>query len=186
MSGRVLLFAALLAWPMQPLDDAVREAAQGARRPWLEAPMHMVSDGGRPVLLVGAVAALASGSVGRAVLLETAIVLVPVNLVVELLKRATFRARPDGTRRRSNAAFPSSHAANAFAVAFVLARRWRKLTPAFIALAATVAWSRVYLDRHWLSDVVVAAAIGTGLAWLALIARERVRARHAGKASLAG
>ena len=148
--------------------------------------MHVVSDGGRPLLLAGAVVALASGTVGRVVLLETAIVLVPVNVVVELLKRATFRARPDGTHRRSNAAFPSSHVANAFAVAFVLARRWRMFTPGFIALAATVAWSRVYLDRHWLSDVVAAALLGSGLAWLALLAWERGRARRAGNESLAG
>ena len=186
MSGRFLLFAALLAWPTQPLDDAVREAAQGARRPWLEAPMQMVSNGARPLLLAGAVAALASGTVGRLVLMETAVALVPVNLVVELLKRATFRARPDGTRPRSNAAFPSSHVANAFAVAFVLARRWRKFWPGFLALAVTVAWSRLYLDRHWFSDVVCAAIVGAGLAWLVLLAWERWRARDAGAASRTG
>ena len=74
----------------------------------------------------------------------------------------------DGSRRRSNAGFPSSHAANAFALALVLSRRWRKLWPAFLALAVTVAWSRIYLDRHWTSDVVAGAVVGAGLAWLAL------------------
>ncbi len=177
MSARFVLIAALLAWPTQPLDEAARAAAQAARRPWLEAPMHFASDGARPLLVAGAVVALAAGTVGRAVLLETAVALVPVNIVTELLKRATFRARPDGSRQRSNAAFPSSHAANAFALALVLARRWRRLWPAFVALALAVAWSRVYLDRHWLSDVVAGAVLGAGLAWLALRAWEGWRAR---------
>jgi undecaprenyl-diphosphatase len=175
VSGRVLLLAALLAWPTQTWDDAVRSAAQASRRPWLEAPMHVVSDGARPLLVAGAVTALVAGAAGRAVLLETAVVLIPVNLTVELLKRVTFRARPDGTRRQSNAAFPSSHVANAFAVAFVLARRWRRLWPAVFPLAIAVAWSRIYLDRHWLSDVVAGALLGAGLAWLALLAWERWR-----------
>ena len=74
--------------------------------------MHFASDGARPVLVAGAVVALVAGPVGRAVLLESAVALVPVNIVVEALKRVTFRARPDGSRRRSNAGFPSSHAAN--------------------------------------------------------------------------
>jgi membrane-associated phospholipid phosphatase len=179
VSARLLLVVALLAWPTQPLDDAVRGAAQASRRPALEAPMHFASDGARPLLFAGAVVALVAGTAGRAVVLETAIALVPVNLVVEGLKRATDRARPDGSRRRSNAAFPSSHAANAFAIAFVVARRWRRLWPACFALALAVAWSRVYLDRHWLSDVVAGAALGVLLAWLALRAWSGWRTRRA-------
>lgn len=182
MSARFLLLVALFVWPTQSLDDAVRSAAQAARRPWLEAPMHFASDDARPLLIAGGVVALAAGAVGRAVLLETAVVLVPVNIVAELLKRATYRIRPDGSHRRSNAAFPSSHTANAFAVAFVLARRWRKLWPAFFALALTVAWSRIYLDRHWLSDVVAGAVVGAGLAWLTLRVWERWSSRRAQEA----
>jgi len=185
MNPRLLLLVTLLAWPTQPLDDAARAAAQAARRPWLEAPMHFASDGSRPLLIAGAVVALASGAVGRAVVLETAVVLVPVNLVVEGLKRLTFRARPDGTKRRSNAAFPSSHAANAFAVAFVFARRWRKLWPVWFAPALVVAWSRVYLDRHWLSDVVAGALLGASLAGIALWEWERWRTKRTREASTA-
>ena len=80
----------------------------------------------------------------------------------------TFRARPDGEHKRSNAAFPSSHAANAFAVATVIARRWRRATLPAFALAALVGWSRLYLNRHWLSDVVGGAALGIALTLLAL------------------
>lgn len=179
MIARPLAIALLLVWPGQGVDDACRALAQASRRPALEAPMHAVSDDARWALVAaGAVAALA-GPVGRAVLLEAAVVLVPVNLVVEGTKRLVDRARPDGTRKRSNASFPSSHAANAVAVAFVLSRRWRRGLPAFLALAALVAWSRLYLDRHWLSDVLAGAALGVLLGWGALALWRRLRAPRA-------
>ena len=93
-------------------------------------------------------------------------VLVPVNGVAEVLKLVVNRPRPDGERRRSNSSFPSSHAANAAALALVLGRRWRRLAPALWALTGIVAFSRMYLDRHFLSDVLCGAGIGLGLGWL--------------------
>ena len=185
MSSRALVLVALLGVvpgslpgaPWQPLDDAARTAVQHARRPWLEAPMHALTDGGRPLLVAGAIAALAAGTVGRTGLVESAVVLAPVNLVVEGLKWATYRARPDGSHRRSNAAFPSSHAANAFALAVVLGRRWRRAAAPLAILATLVAYSRMYLDRHWLTDVGAGAAIGALGAWLALWAWAALRAR---------
>ncbi len=165
VNGRALVVLALLAWPLQPLDDAARAVAQGARRPWLDRPMRLATEGGRPLLIAGAGVALVAGAAGRSLLAEAAIVLVPLNLVVEGVKYATWRERPDGTRRRTNASFPSSHAANAFAVAVLLARRWRRASAAFVLLATVVAASRLYLDRHWLSDVVVGAVLGAALAW---------------------
>lgn len=177
--ARAWLLALALAWPMQPLDDAVRTAVQSHRDPALERPMHLVSDLGRPLLLLTGAVALVSGAAGRALLVEAGVVLVPVNLAVESLKWVTWRARPDGTHRHGNAAFPSSHAANAFAVAVLLARRWRRAWPAWFALAALVGWSRIWLDRHWLSDVVTGALLGALLAWGALLALQRWRASRA-------
>ena len=175
MSARLLLLAALLALPWQDLDVAVQRASQAGRRPALEAPMHALSADSRPVLLVGMGVALLSGGLARAAAVEALVALVPVNLVVELTKRAVDRARPDGERRRSNAAFPSSHAANAFALAWVLARRWPRGWPAYFLLAAAIGWSRIYLNRHWATDVLVGAALGVALAELALQAWRRWR-----------
>src|SRR5262249_55018574 len=65
--------------------------------------------------------------------------------------------------------------ANAFAVAAVLTRRWRRSAiPAWLA-ALTVAYSRLYLDRHWFSDVAFALPLGVGGAVLAawVIGRRR-------------
>lgn len=172
----VLLLALTLTWPLQAFDDAGREWARSCRRPWLDTPMRLTSDKARLVLITGALAGVVSGATGRLVVGEVAVALVPVNLVVEGCKYALDRTRPDGARKRSNSAFPSSHAANAFAVATVLARRWRRGAPWFLAYATLVGFSRMYLDRHWASDVLGGAIIGVTLAWLVSRAFGRWRA----------
>lgn len=177
MTARVLMLLIVLAWPLQTLDEAIQRRVQAVRRPGLEAPMHAVSNAGRPVLMAGALAALAGGVAGRALLGECLVVLVPVNLAVEGLKYATHRTRPDGDTRRRNSSFPSSHAANAFAVAWVVSRRWRPGGALLFALAATVAFSRLYLNRHWFADVTTGALLGVGIALLVLRSWNGWRAR---------
>lgn len=165
MNARLLLVLLALSWPWQPFDDAVQAYVQSSRRPWLEGPMHAVTNGGRPLLVVAVGAGLLSGAAGRAVLLEAGVALVPVNLAVEGIKYATNRVRPNGDHDRRNSAFPSSHAANAFAVAVILARRWRRSAVPGFAVAALIAYSRMYLNKHWAVDVLVGSALGSALAY---------------------
>ena len=77
---------------------------------------------------------------------------------VQSLKIASERTRPDASNHWS---FPSGHAASAFATASVLDRRfgWKVGLPAY-ALGGYVAASRLTSSKHYLSDVVVGAAIG--------------------------
>lgn len=59
--------------------------------------------------------------------------------------------------------FPSGHAALAFSTASTLAlqyKRWYVAIPAYL-WAGTVAYSRLYLGKHYPSDVLAGAAIGT-------------------------
>lgn len=170
--------------PVQALDEAVRDAVQARRAPAVEGAARALTDIGRPAVVFGALLAIAvfDAAAGPATARLALAALLPANLAVEGLKRATFRARPDGEHRRSNAAFPSSHAANAFALALVLARRWRRLAPLLWALAAGVAASRVVLDRHWASDVLVGAALGVlagalAVRWASGWAERRARGR---------
>jgi hypothetical protein len=80
-------------------------------------------------------------------------------LMVEPLKFAVGRERPDGS---DNQSFPSGHAAITFATATVIERHlgWRKSVLAY-AIASYVALSRVHDDKHFVSDVVFGAAVGT-------------------------
>jgi undecaprenyl-diphosphatase len=68
--------------------------------------------------------------------------------------------------------FPSGHALNAFAIGSVIALAIPAAAVPVLALAASVAASRVVLGLHWLSDVLAGAiagvAIGTSV-WLVLL-----------------
>jgi len=77
----------------------------------------------------------------------------------------------------TSASFPSGHSLNAVVVAGVLAYlligwfRTRRARAAVVVVAASFALamglSRVFLGHHWLTDVLVAWALG--LAWLAVV-----------------
>jgi undecaprenyl-diphosphatase len=60
--------------------------------------------------------------------------------------------------------FPSGHTITAFAVSICLAEFYPALFPALLFCAASVAISRILLGMHFLSDVLVAALLGSGLA----------------------
>jgi membrane-associated phospholipid phosphatase len=62
--------------------------------------------------------------------------------------------------------FPSGHATSVFAVAAAFASCYPALGPLFYALAAAVAVGRVYLARHYVSDIVAGATIGIVIAAL--------------------
>lgn len=66
---------------------------------------------------------------------------------------------PYRMRRPITSAFPSGHAASAFTAATLLAEDDR-LAPAYYALAALVAGSRVYVRMHYASDVIAGAVWG--------------------------
>lgn len=175
-AGRLALVAALslsLLAPVESLDWEVQHAVQTARRPALEPFMRGATRLTNGATVLGALLGIAvfGGPAGVATARATLAVLLPVNLVVEGGKSAFGRMRPDASRSRSNSSFPSSHAANAAAIATVFALRWRKLAPLFVLLAALVSFSRIYLNRHFLSDVVIGAALGVAvtvivLAWM--------------------
>ena len=109
-------------------------------------------------------------------------------LLSSTVKALVDRARPpDGLVHPAGASFPSGHAAFAGAtcVAAVLlftkvdGRRgpWWTLAAAGIA---GMAWSRTYLQVHWLLDVIAGSLLGAGVALLVFAALQLLlRARSA-------
>jgi undecaprenyl-diphosphatase len=89
-----------------------------------------------------------------------------------LLKAAVDRPRPPGARLHSaGASFPSGHTVYAAAtcialvVLFVRIGPWRRTGwVAAAVVTATMAWSRTYLQVHWLSDTVAGATLGAAVA----------------------
>ena len=164
---RTLLVALSIWSPIQHADEAVQEVVQRLRTPVLQEPMQAISDFARRDIVLAALLGMAvwGGPQGIAAAKLAVVSSIAANLVVEGVKRTVQRTRPDGERNPSNSSFPSSHAANAFLLAAVLAPRRKRLAPVFWAFAVLVAFSRLYLNRHYLSDVVVGAAIGLLCVW---------------------
>jgi membrane-associated phospholipid phosphatase len=72
--------------------------------------------------------------------------------------------------------FPSGHTATAFSLATVVALQYRH--PAWVpvlayTIAAGVGLTRVTMDRHWMSDVVVGAVVGHLVARLVVRSHDR-------------
>lgn len=94
----------------------------------------------------------------------------------EALNRAVGRARPswgEGALSlepfRGHAAFPSGHTAYVFGVASgidVVTEGWIPAAAAY-GVAGLTGLSRIYHDRHWLTDVAAGAAVSTVISRLA-------------------
>ena len=89
-----------------------------------------------------------------------------------LLKKASGRKRPCEIEPHCWAhilppdqfSFPSGHTITAFAVALTLGLFYPVMLPPLLFCALCIAASRVLLGMHFLSDVIVGALLGTGLA----------------------
>lgn len=90
---------------------------------------------------------------------------------VDWLKEMYVVARPEtGQRLSRGLSFPSGHASGVAAIAlFVAYVAWRhRVRPRTFGIAAAllvlmVGLSRIYLDRHWASDVLGGWVVGAGL-----------------------
>jgi membrane-associated phospholipid phosphatase len=96
-------------------------------------------------------------------------------------KQAIGRARPPHELAvppyETSPSFPSGHTLNSWVIFLLTAylvcckledRRWRVAAVVVgVALAVAMGLSRVYLGHHWLTDVLVAWALGLG--WLAVV-----------------
>ncbi|HEY7588624.1 MAG TPA: phosphatase PAP2 family protein [Thermoplasmata archaeon] len=140
----------------------------------------------------------------RELAFDLLLLLVLVIVVTEILKYAIGRPRPceilpdarvlgSGVcGGESDPAFPSGHASRVFAVAMLLAFRFKGAArPVGFAVAVLVGVSRVYLGVHWPTDVLGGAVVGIVLAVaLELVARRsssyrNIRGRFIGAVSRA-
>jgi membrane-associated phospholipid phosphatase len=164
---------------VRELDEAIDKRIEPYRTPTLDRLFYGLSSAGDHGLLwhgLGAWRALRRGEPGYALRFSTALGLESA-LTNGPIKAVFRRGRPQehythaeplpyGMRRPITSSFPSGHAVTSFMCASVLSKGTRA-GPAYFALAALVASSRVYTRIHHASDVVAGAALGLALGHVA-------------------
>jgi undecaprenyl-diphosphatase len=104
--------------------------------------------------------------VGVSLATEAAVVNLGIKSLFRRTRPVSDAPRPYRLRRPRTSSFPSGHATAGFTAATLLADGDR-FGPAYYALAALVASSRVYVKIHHASDVVGGVAIGLGMGRIA-------------------
>lgn len=89
------------------------------------------------------------------------------------IKYAVMRQRPEAIGiaaviAATGYSFPSAHSATAFSALPVMGKVFKKTNYAWIAIAVLIAFSRIYLGVHYLSDVIFGGMIGFCSGWLFL------------------
>ena len=168
----LILTTAVLARRLDAVDLVSRAFVHQSHRSWLQQAMEGASFlGGQP----GQVALVVLGSLmlwprRRQWAVGLPLAMAGVGVVQLLAKWAIDRPRPN----MGPWGFPSAHVLSlvvlcgylAYVVSLTSARRrWHTLSVgAGVGVVGTVAYSRMYLDAHWLSDVL--GGLTAGLAYL--------------------
>jgi undecaprenyl-diphosphatase len=168
------------------LDQFLFHLANGAWvSPMLDRLMPALSvagNAGALWLVSLGVLAILGGNTGRRMALAGLLGLAAGFLASDLVKEITMRPRPFAALpdvrllvpEPGSYAFPSGHTTSAFAAAsgtVLAAKRLLGRVPAWgwgmLALAAAIAYSRIYVGVHWPTDDAAGMLVGTACGWSA-------------------
>src|SRR5713226_2112250 len=164
--------------PLAALDDIDRrlfERLTQRERRLADGTLKRLSNSANRSLVWMAIAgliAILGGRTGRRAALRGVVSIAITSTLVNLpLKYLARRERPSSRRNGrplpvnlpGSFSFPSGHAASAFAFATGVGLEEPWLLLPIVPLGAAVAYSRVHLRVHYPFDVLVGAAIGTGM-----------------------
>jgi undecaprenyl-diphosphatase len=180
---------------IKEVDDELFERTARLHAPALDRTMPRLSQAANHAVLwvgVAGLLALFGGRRGRRAAVRGLGSLAVASLSANVIGKQWFgRTRPlldqvpPGRRVRRipvTTSFPSGHAASAAAFATGVAQELPGAALPVGALAAAVAYSRVYTGAHYPSDVAAGAALGIGTG----LAIGRIRPRRHGKRSAGG
>jgi len=166
---------ALLVGLAHAADDDVRTAVRGEgadSRSWAQTLRPLGQEGGFALAALVWGAGTATGHPRLAATGEDSLeaAIVAAGFVTPLLKVAVGRDRPrsgqgDDSLSGNGQSFPSGEVTEAFSMASVIAAHSRRPWVDALAwgTAGAVAWERLRLDAHWVSDVTAGALIGAGI-----------------------
>ena len=180
----LVLTAAGFLWWDQPVLEAVRE---GAGKGFRSAARFLSRYGDFPWLLGGGLVGLlfclkTKRREWARILTAMLVAGIVAGLISNLIKLGTGRVRPRVDHvehgwygpthqgkwvslRHDFQAFTSSHSACAFGFFFPLFLSRRRIGSAGLIIAAAIAWSRVQLNAHHVSDIAAGALIGVLAGW---------------------
>jgi membrane-associated phospholipid phosphatase len=193
LSSTTFLALALIAAQQHffGLDHSARDAVQLARDPLFHRPMHEVSrlgagDGLIPLI---AMTSLVLWRRARRWALWLPVIMAGSGVLQLLTKWLVDRPRPN----LSAWGFPSGHAISVVVffglMVYIVCssttrRRWRCLaTAACVPLILVVGYSRLYLEMHWLSDVLGGFAAGIAYLLVSILAVEVIADRRERRAT---
>ena len=166
--------ASVLHWLETREHRLMRRVNRWTPPRWMRLWMLAATRGGDGWLwsALGVLVALAGGPERFRATLAAVLAVSAGILLFLALKRACNRKRPCALEPHCWAtllppdqfSFPSGHTITAFAVAIALGEFYPALLPALLLCALLIATSRILLGMHFLSDVVVGALLGAGLA----------------------
>jgi undecaprenyl-diphosphatase len=197
LGGFAAITAAVAAGWSAPLDQATAMAAATHRTPFQSAvAINLTALGSAPVVVILAVIAAAYAVASGRPRIVLALLWAPLAFLLDTtVKQLVHHPRPTVAMIAvpPDYSFPSGHAVAASALYVTLAlvaagaeRRAgprRLLIASGVAVALLVAWSRVYLGVHYLSDVVGGFVLGTAGA---MVAARAVTANPVGQADRQG
>jgi len=107
----------------------------------------------------------------RKFILPLWISMILTGLIIIILKLLIARPRPSGFALMSfsSFSFPSGHSALAFSSLPIIFKTFKKFKWFWFVLAVLIAFSRIYVGVHYLSDVIAGALIGYLIGVLFLI-----------------
>ena len=178
--------------PLYQLDQNLfRALHEGIQRDWLDPVMVVLTDTGRGEVYIGVLVVLSFFAKYRNYALMALAAGCVSGLFAQLMKSLVERDRPGNlpfadpvtsyieqmmgqNAPQAASSFPSGHATSAFAIAVCVAWVTRKSDHAWIGWvvmgwAVLVAFSRVYVGVHFVSDVLAGAAVGTLFGTLAFL-----------------
>jgi undecaprenyl-diphosphatase len=150
------------------LDWLVNSGLAGFRKPWLRTILSVITQlGSGPFWAIAYGCILLCGPRTLTLLLPAVIEAELAMLVIIItLRYLTRRQRPspdqgcrylDSWNRFS---FPSHHSARMIMLSVVLGAHSRESLAGLLPAAMLIGFSRLYLEKHFLSDVLVGAAVG--------------------------
>jgi len=142
------------------LDSKTKKLMEKYRNPFLSEFFDSVTSLGSPplvILIIGVLWSAGETSVAKPLILGLLI----GGIIVRIGKITTDRTRPENHIGEfySQKSFPSGHSTSAFMTATILNHFYNR-PAAFFGLATTVAISRIYLEDHYLTDIIAGTLIG--------------------------